>query len=140
MYDGRTKGCSKVAHQATAETRMKNSTIPNGTKFGYLEVIQDLGMNDYKHPKRTYLCKCQCGNEIKVTGTHLTSNHTLSCGCINSSIGEKIIEEILKDNNIHYIKEYTFKDLTSEKGGIYRFDFAIFENDKLVKLIEFDGQ
>ena len=47
---------------------------------------------------------------------------------------------ILKDNNIQYIKEYTFKDLISKKGGIYRFDFAIFENDKLVKLIEFDGQ
>ena len=139
LYDGRTKGCSKIAHQATAEARMKNATIPNGTKFGYLEVIQDLGMNNYKHPKRTYLCKCKCGNEIKVVATHLISRHVLSCGCIHSSLGEQIIEEILKDNDIQYIKEYSFKDLISEKGGLYRFDFAIFENDKLIKLIEFDG-
>ena len=140
LYDGRTKGCSKIAHQAAAEARMQNATIPNGTKFGYLEVIKDLGMNNYKHPKRTYLCKCKCGKEVKVVATHLTSNHTLSCGCMKNSIGEQIIEDILKDNDIQYIKEYTFKDLVSKKGGLYRFDFAIFENDKLIKLIEFDGQ
>ena len=51
-----------------------------------------------------------------------------------------IIEKILKENNIQYKKEYAFSDLKTEKGGILRFDFAIFKNNQLQYLIEFDGE
>lgn len=139
LYDGRTLGCSKTTYKKAAETRMNKTKIPNGTKFGYLTVIDDLGMNDYKQPKHMYLCKCNCGATIPVAATHLKSGHTKSCGCMKQSNGEQIIENLLCDNNIHFVKEYTFTNLISPKGGYYRFDFAIFQNDKLIKLIEFDG-
>ena len=42
--------------------------------------------------------------------------------------------------NINYIKEYTFKDLLTEKNKPYRFDFAVFKDNKLDFLIEFDGK
>ncbi len=28
-------------------------------------------------------CKCDCGNEVNVIGSHLQSGHTRSCGCLN---------------------------------------------------------
>lgn len=28
-----------------------------------------------------YLCRCECGTERPVRGTHLTSGHSISCGC-----------------------------------------------------------
>ena len=49
-----------------------------------------------------------------------------SCGCLQSQ-GEFIIEKLLQENNIYYIKEYSFNDLVGLKGGHLRFDFAIFE-------------
>ena len=48
---------------------------------------------------------------------------------------------LLKDNNITYKKEYTFKDLKGIRGGCLRFDFAILDhNGKVLKLIEYDGK
>jgi hypothetical protein len=39
------------------------------------------------------------------------SGNTLSCGCLkNNSHGELKIAQILDENNIPYIREYTFKD------------------------------
>ena len=56
------------------------------------------------------------------------------------SFGETMIETILQQNNIQYIKEYSFSDLLSVNGCPLRFDFAIFENQELKYLIEFDGR
>ena len=79
-------------------------------------------------------CKCECGNECDVNGYFLRRGLTKSCGCINYSIGEKNIQTILQENNIEYKKEYTVKEI-----GNLRFDFAIFKNNKVIRLIEFDG-
>lgn len=68
--------------------------------------------------------------------TNLVSGHTTSCGCINYSIGEKNIEDILKENNIKFKKEYTEPSLKQK-----RFDFAILnEENQVIRLIEFDGR
>ena len=61
------------------------------------------------------------------------------CPYCNSSLGEKIIRNYLIDNNIKYIREYSFKDLIGIGGGLLRFDFAIFNQDNLLYLIEYDG-
>ena len=46
----------------------------------------------------------------------------------------KNIQTILQENNIEYKKEYVIKEI-----GNLRFDFAIIKNNKVVRLIEFDG-
>lgn len=55
-----------------------------GMRFGRLAVM---GLGETKvspKGKKTPLwkCKCDCGNEISVTYSHLTLNHTKSCGCL----------------------------------------------------------
>lgn len=117
----------------------KNLKDLTGKKFGQLKVLQRA---DNDNSNRTqWLCECTCGNLTVVRGKDLMQEKIKSCGCIKESIGEMNIENILKNNNIIYEKEYTFPDLLSPKGYPLRFDFAIFTSDKkLHHLIEFDGK
>lgn len=51
-----------------------------GKKFGRLTVIKRV--ENTKNNKTQWLCKCDCGNYIKVQSYLLTHNYTKSCGCI----------------------------------------------------------
>ena len=50
-------------------------------KFGKLKVLYRL---KYSKTAHTYLwlCQCDCGNIIEVSGNNLRSGHTKSCGCL----------------------------------------------------------
>ena len=50
-----------------------------GQRFGRLIVIREAGR---KNGKVAWLCRCECGNEIVVSGDHLRDEHTQSCGCL----------------------------------------------------------
>lgn len=127
LKSGNTKGCGCIAKP--------NET---GNKYGNLLVLEEDKTN--KSAYTYWLCRCDCGNTTSVRGAHLRSGFSKSCGCIKSR-GEQQIIQILKENNIAYIKEYSFKDLKSDKGRVLRFDFAILDNFKNIKcLIEYDGE
>lgn len=85
-------------------------------------------------------CKCDCGNEVDVFAGNLTKGNSLSCGCLQLSHGAYKIKQLLIDNHITFKQEYTFKGLVGDKRRRLRYDFAIFQNDVLQYLIEFDGQ
>ena len=55
-----------------------------GQRFGKLVAIKACGK---KEKKTVWLCKCDCGNEIEVVGTALSSGNTKSCGCITKKHG-----------------------------------------------------
>lgn len=82
--------------------------------------------------------KCDCGNKTVVNGCDLRNGTVFSCGCL-TSLGEQQILQLLQSKNIPYKKEYCFTDLVSEKGGHPRFDFALFNENGLVCLIEYQG-
>lgn len=86
-------------------------------------------------------CLCDCGNMVeKGVDTLFKNKITQSCGCQTKSKGELIIKKILEDNKVKYKEEYTFDDLKGKNNHKLRFDFAIFENDKMKFLLEFDGR
>lgn len=133
LRTGHTKSCGCLQKE-------KSSTDLTGKKFGYLTVLGDSGERD-SHRRILWNCQCICGKIIKVRTDNLTSNNTLSCGCLKQSHGELIIQTILEKKQINYKKEYCCKGLISPKGGMLRFDFAIFDNNnKLLYLIEYDGE
>lgn len=51
-----------------------------GERFGKLVVIREYGRDRWGNV--TWLCKCDCGNEIVVSGDDLRNEHTQSCGCL----------------------------------------------------------
>lgn len=71
---------------------------------------------------------------------HVTPNNFLQgfrCpNCIISK-GESRIRDYLLENNYRFEREYTFSDCAYKYK--LRFDFAVFDEDKLITLIEYDG-
>lgn len=143
LLNGKTVSCRCKTDEATRLRNKANSSVKIGNYYGYLEVIEDLGYRQQTRGKNEswYRCICHhCGNDkFEVNGNNLQSGGTTSCGCVNSR-GETLIQQILRQNNINYAKEYSFPDFKTDKGYVYRFDFAIFKNNQLDCLIEFDGR
>lgn len=104
-----------------------------GQRFGKLTVIEKLNGG-------IHLCQCDCGNKIKVMTYNLKNGNTQSCGCLKSK-GELKINELLTEMNYTYATQYSFPDLIfkdTQKRAY--FDFAIFVDEKLFCLIEYDGE
>lgn len=102
-------------------------------RFGKLIPIK------YDSIKGEYLCQCDCGNTTYVLGYNLTNGNTSSCGCLKSK-GELKINQILSEMNISYKTQYYFEDCRfPDTNRLAYFDYAIFENNQLKMLIEYDG-
>lgn len=145
LRSGNTKSCGCINKELLiARNIASGEEIQIGDHFGKLTVIADLGMRKQKSRNKNWrwsLCQCDCGsNPIEVPNNLLKNGQKKSCGCI-CSIGEETIKKILNENNINYIQEYSFENLRNPKTNkLYRFDFAIFKENKLAYLIEFDGR
>lgn len=105
-----------------------------GNKYGKLTVLERVLSE--KSQEAHWLCQCECGNKTVVKGTNLRQGITKSCGCL-ASIGEYNISKILNESNISYKSQYSFSDLIYKAP--LKYDFAILENEKVIRLIEFDG-
>lgn len=134
LKDGHTKSCGCLQSKKTQEISLDDLT---NKRFGKLLVLKRADTFNKKIPYWT--CQCDCGGITTVCSSSLKSGSTLSCGCLKSK-GESLISNILKDNKIDYIKEYNFPDLLSENGNRLRFDFAVFEKNKIKCLIEYQGE
>ena len=132
LINGSTKSCGCL-HRIKMQNLLSNDLI--GKQFGKLTVIKKT-YNKNQH--LMWQCKCQCGNIINVYGKDLTSNNVQSCGCIQSSYEMKIYD-ILKKLKINFKKEQSFPDLISQKKRRLRYDFSIIKNNKIIGLIEFQG-
>jgi hypothetical protein len=75
-----------------------------GQRFGRLAVIEWVpGKQSSGEPGGRWLCKCDCGNEVPVRPSRLSSNHLRSCGCAKSgpptgyAPGEAAFHSLLSD-------------------------------------------
>lgn len=108
-------------------------------KIGLWTVI---GLNKEKTKEKKYPmwdCICECGSKGTFSTNTLTSGHTLSCGCRKISHGEYKIEKALKELGIDYKKQYVYNDLKGDSYAL-KFDFAIFKDNKVCCLIEYQGE
>lgn len=101
-----------------------------GKTFGRLKVLYR--GDDYITPKGqhkpTWWCECSCGNPnlINVTGTHLRSGHTTSCGCYNI---QTTIEANSKTNVYDLTGEYGI-GYTTNTNVPFLFDLEDFDKIK----------
>lgn len=132
-----TRSCGCLQKEVASKNTLKDLT---GQCFGYLTVLKRDESKPKGHQKKAYwICQCECGKQISVISDSLLSRHTNSCGCKNFSRGENKIKEILREEEINYKAQFTFSDLQNHNTPL-RFDFAIFENNKIKCLIEYQGQ
>lgn len=134
LRTGHTQSCGCRKQTACAEVGKKQNIIDETNNiYGKLTVI---GLEKIDNHCSFWKCKCECGNEIIVSGNHLRMGHTTSCGCIKS-VGEMRINQILSQTKLNYSSQYT----VFINDAYYRFDYGIFDNENhLVRLIEFDGE
>ena len=130
----RDQSCGCAKKQNIGKSLRKDLT---NQKFGKLTAIEYSGKSNISG-NAIWICQCECGNKCEVDSNNLTTLHTYSCGCVKYSIGVQNILNILKDANILYNMEYSIPG--EYEGYPYRFDFALFKDDKLIRLIEFDGE
>lgn len=129
--DTQSCGCFAADFRKTAYTHDLT-----GQKFGRLTVIKQ---DKTRTPGVYWICKCKCGWFTSVAANSLIGGHTQSCGCLKMSRGEAVVNKTLKFLGIRYEREYSFDDLRTNSGKCMRFDFALFQNEKLIGLIEFQG-
>ena len=140
LRNGNSRSCGCLQKERTIQSNLNRANNLIGKRFGKLVVVKENGFFDKPNGRRVrqYLCECDCGNTTVVQHQYLEFGDTSSCGCLLSK-GECEIENLLKDNNIYYEKQYSFPNLIDKT--YLRFDFAIFnKNQRLVCLIEFQGK
>ena len=123
-----TQSCGCYQKKQTSNANIHNLI---GQRFGNLVVIKQ-AQNGGAFNVVRWECLCDCGNTTIVYANALTKGFTRSCGCLKGSVGEKNIENILKENNIQFQKEYTIKEI-----GYLRYDFFL---PDLNRFIEYDGE
>lgn len=128
LINGKSKDCGCGRKATLRETRTKNLV---GKRFGKLVAVELLEDSN-KFNRRVYRCKCDCGNEICVPSSSLTTNHTSSCGCLLSYYN-MYIQQFLDNNGIKNKPEHT----VYIDDDCYRFDFYLPDYNLF---IEYDGQ
>ena len=112
-----------------------------GKTYGnfYVENICPSGSFSDHQCRATVRC-VHCG-KIQQRRFDTLLNCQIACDCFRPhSSGETIIKFYLEDYNIPYKAEQSFDDLVSPENGYMRYDFAILKDNKIIALIEFDGQ
>lgn len=69
-----------------------------GQKFNRLTVIECVQKATRSNGGTYWLCKCDCGKQIKVFQGNLTSNHTKSCGCLDIEKATKRVNNFIKSD------------------------------------------
>lgn len=107
-----------------------------GKQFGYIQIISyDKSINETPYWKA--LCT-NCRRFFSISSESIRQGST-SCGCVTSK-NEIHISNLLKQYNVQFKQQYTFSDLRGRAKQLLRFDFAIFYDNHLSHLIEFQGQ
>ena len=134
LIDGNTRSCGCYQKQRTSESSFVSLV---GKKFGKLTVVERVENNRFRQV--VYRCRCDCGGEAIVSGNNLRSGTTQSCGCIKSK-GEERINNWLKSHGINFMQQYTTDSIKYRTGRRPIFDFAVFDDDGILKfLIEYNG-
>ena len=132
---GHTQSCGCLQSERASEVNTKDWTgvvAESGVKF-----VKQYCTND----KGQWLWECQCplcNNVFYELPAKVNNGHTTSCGCRLQSFGESYIKSLLERYQISFLPQYSFDDCKYKY--VLHFDFAIFYNNKLLCLVEYDGR
>lgn len=132
---GHTQSCGCLQRDRASESNIKDWTgivSEYGVEFLHQDTINNKG-------QWLWRCRCGvCGNEFTALPAKINNGHITSCGCALQSSGERYIVSVLEELDADFIAQYSFPDCKYKQS--LRFDFAIFDNNKLLYLIEYDGK
>ena len=133
--------CPYERYEKSAEANRQTQGKPNEKNKTIKEICEKEGyeiIKGYEKANINLILKHkECGAISKIRPYSFITNG-VRCTCKVESKGEKAIKEWLTDNNIKFREQYRFKDCKGIEKRL-PFDFAIFKDNKLFCLVEFDG-
>lgn len=146
LVNGKSECCNKCKGTKIKTTLVEKGItkydIQPGDVFGYLTALTTpYKKHNVASPSSYVKCRCCCGNIIEIRKSHLVGpqsnrGHTISCGCASQSSGEIKITQLLTQANIEFQSEYRIQEFNFNSP----LDFAIFKDEKLLGLLEYDGE
>ncbi len=139
LKSGNTQSCGCMHKEFITNLGRRMVDDLKGKTFNYLQVLYDSGERQNGNIK--WVCRClNCGKITQpIAASSIKRGITKSCGCLQESFYEKMIENILKELNIAFEKQFVFPDLKGDFDNL-RFDFALFKDENLICLIEYQGE
>lgn len=127
--------CGAVGKHTIKKNTCAQADDLTGQNFGKLTALKRVQDKIYgKYRCVNWKCICECGRITYVIADNLRNGNTQSCGyCGNNSHGNNKIDNLLRENNISFQREYRFSDCRYKMP--LPFDFFV-ENKYL---IEYDG-
>lgn len=102
LKNGQTQSCGCYQKERIFLSKFKNL---EGQTFGRLTAISYF----YKNNLIYWKCKCSCGNEKDILGSHLVNNRTTSCGCLHKEIASNVNKKHGMSNTKLYDKWLSIK-------------------------------
>ncbi len=116
LTEGRTRSCGCIRPGRKAEDL-------TGKRFGRLTVIRPVSSEE-SGAKRSWECKCDCGNICVCSGDYLKRGSTRSCGCLREDHQREAIKtslHIVDGTCIEKISSKAmFSNNTTGTRGVYR--------------------
>ena len=139
LVNGTTKSCGCLQKEAAAAA---NSDDLTGKQFGFLTALYKTKshITSGGNSIAVWHCRCICGNETDVSAGNLVNGNTQSCGCLTRSRSETWVDEILHDLGVNYDKQVKYPNLKGVGDYPLSYDFGIFDDGKMLFLIECQGQ
>lgn len=146
IKNGHTKSCGCRDKQVRTERIQRYNSLglpvwnkkeySSGDTVGEYGVIflEECNTENKKYRKAKFICPI-CGRSFEAIIDNVVQGRTKGCGS-HCSHGEEKIAKCLQELKIPFETQKTFKDLVSEKGWKYRFDFYLPTYNLLV---EYDG-
>lgn len=134
--------CKNCTHKKIIDIKLKNGNSL-GDKFPELipywsrkNTLTPFDITYGSNDKAWWIC-----NKGHEWHAKLPFDGNINCPrCFKDTTGEKKIAEILNKLNLKFKQQFSFSDLLNENNNPLKFDFAVFKDDKLIYLIEFDGR
>lgn len=83
LTSGHTQSCGCLQKEKMSAANKRNIDLV-GHRFGRLVVLSRSATS------AKWVCRCDCGNLVEVTTTHLKTGHTKSCGCLQKDIASEV--------------------------------------------------
>lgn len=129
-------GCKICGHEINIEKKKIQTDV---IKYN-VELNQDFTFINKWYNNHRLQIKIKCQNDHVFDIGYFNFLNRRKCPFCGLSEGAKKIQNWLDKNHLDYKMEYKFDDLKSDYGNCLRFDFAVFINDEILSLIEYDGQ
>ncbi|SDJ19587.1 hypothetical protein [Natribacillus halophilus] len=83
-------------------------------RYGKLKVVKQ---SDAVDGRTTWLCDCDCGNQVIVKGVYLTTGETKSCGCLKGDQEQENLRQQYDNKRVDGVVKPLFKDKEPRKDS-----------------------